>query len=328
MIEFWATALALAIFLYVILDGFDLGVGMLFPFAGSAEDRDRMLGSIAPVWDGNETWLVVAATVLFGAFPIVYSTLLSAFYIPLTLMLAGLILRGVAFEFRYKAGALRWVWDAGFVVGSYAASFVQGAAVGAIVQGLPVMNGRYVGGPFAWVGTFPILCGVALCVGYALAGASWVAGKTAGTLQDFALRAVPLLLFTLLAFLCALFVFAVRLNLALLDRWTERPAMLAFPVIGAVASAGIVWAILRRRDWLLFPCSAMIFVAAFATLAASFLPYMIPDSITIEQAAAPEASLSFMFWGAGVFVLPLTLAYTAVVYFIFRGKTPAEVEPN
>jgi cytochrome d ubiquinol oxidase subunit II len=324
MIEFWAGALALAILLYVLLDGFDLGVGMLFPFAGSSARRDRMLAAIAPVWDGNETWLIVAAATLFGAFPVVYAVLLSAFYIPLTLMLAGLILRGVAFEFRHKAESMRWIWDVGFVAGSYAAGFVQGAAVGAIVQGLPIVDGRFVGGPFAWFTPFALLSGVALCVGYALTGACWIAGKTTGDLRDFALGAVRALLLSLLVLLGALFLFAARIDLPMLARWIERPGMLVFPVLGALASAAIFWAAKSRREGLLFPFAALIFIAAFATLAVSFLPYMIPYSITIEQAAAPERSLTFLFWGAGLFVLPLTLAYTAVVYFIFRGKTLAE----
>jgi cytochrome d ubiquinol oxidase subunit II len=149
MIDFWSGALALSIILYVLLDGFDLGVGMLFPFAPGERGRRQMLAAISPVWDGNETWLICAGTILFGAFPIVFATLLSAFYLPIFLMLAGLILRGVAFEFRYKTGRLRWLWDAGFVAGSYTAAFVQGTAVGAIVQGLRIENGVYIGGPFA-----------------------------------------------------------------------------------------------------------------------------------------------------------------------------------
>jgi len=324
MIEFWAGALALAILLYVLLDGFDLGVGMLFPFAGSAAARDRMLASIAPVWDGNETWLIVAAAILFGAFPVVYSILLSAFYIPLTLMLAGLILRGVAFEFRHKAERMRWIWDVGFVAGSVIAAFVQGAAVGAIVQGLPVADGRFAGGPLSWATPFAMLSGLALCVGYALTGACWIANKTSGDLSCFALRTVQVLLAALLMFLGALFLFATRIDLQMLDRWSQRPAMLVFPLLGAIAAAGICWATWQRREHLLFPFATLIFVAAFGTLAVSFLPYMIPYAITIEEAAAPASSLSFLFWGAGLVVMPLTLAYTAIVYFVFRGKAPAE----
>src|SRR4051812_5061645 len=168
MAEFWAAALALTLLLYVLLDGFDLGVGILFGVAPDETARRHMMRAISPVWDGNETWLVLAATILFGAFPPVYALLLSAFYLPLLVMLAALILRGVAFEFRYKSRRLRRVWDAGFAGGSLLAAFVQGVTVGALVQELPVQDGRYAGDAFAWASPFALLCGVGLCLGYAL----------------------------------------------------------------------------------------------------------------------------------------------------------------
>ncbi|MFB0488688.1 cytochrome d ubiquinol oxidase subunit II [Methylobacterium sp. OAE515] len=320
MVEFWAAALALSLLLYVLLDGFDLGVGMLFPFGPDERARRHMLTAISPVWDGNETWLVLAAATLFGAFPLVYSTLLSAFYLPVMVMLAGLILRGVAFEFRYKTVRLRWMWDVGFVVGSYTATLVQGATVGALVQGLAIENGRYVGGPFAWLSPFALLCGAGLCLGYALIGSCWLAGKTEGELQDFAFRAAPRLLVALLVFLLAAFAYAAFLDLRVMNRWVERPILIIFPLIGLAAVAGLVQAIRARDERRPFLMGALIFAAAFCTLAASFLPYMVPFSITIDEAASPESSLLFLFWGAGLFVFPITLAYTAAVYFIFRGK--------
>ncbi len=320
MIAFWAAALALTLLLYVLLDGFDLGVGMLFGIAPSETARRHMMQAIAPVWDGNETWLVLAATILFGAFPLVYALLLSAFYLPLLLMLAALILRGVAFEFRAKSRRLRGVWDAGFVGGSACAAFVQGTTVGALVQELPIRDGLYVGGAFAWLSPFSLLCGLGLCLGYALLGAAWLCGKTEDDVRDLGFRMMPRLLVGVLVFLAAAFLYALAMNLRVLHRWTERPELLILPLVGALASAGLFYAGRRRIDALPFPLAAVIFASAFATLAGSFLPYMVPFTITLAQAAAPEASLSFLFWGAGVVVLPITLIYTLVVYRIFKGK--------
>lgn len=328
MIEFWSGALALSIFLYVLLDGFDLGVGMLFPFAPGEGGRRQMLAAISPVWDGNETWLVCAATILFGAFPIVFALLLSAFYLPIFLMLAGLIFRGVAFEFRYKTERLRWLWDAGFVAGSYTAAFVQGTAVGAIVQGLPIENGVYVGGPFAWASPFALLCGLGLCIGYALIGCCWIIGKGGRDLHTYGFRVLPWLIGALLVFLVAVFAYALRIDLPVLHRWIERPILILFPVVGACAFGVLASGVRRKDGRFLFASAATIFIAAFGTLAASFLPYIIPFKITIEQAAAPESSLWFFFWGAGLVMLPLTLAYTAAVYFVFRGKVQTDKEYN
>ena len=321
MITFWAAALALSLLLYVLLDGFDLGLGMLFPFAPDERARAQMLSSISPVWDGNETWLVVAAATLFGAFPLVYSIAVSAFYLPVLLMLASLILRGVAFEFRYKSGpVMRLVWDAGFVGGSYLATLMQGMTVGAFVAELPVDGQRFTGGPFFWAQPLALTCGVGLCLGYALIGACWLAGKSEGRTRDFGYRLLPGLAMALLAFLAMSLGFSLYRHLQVMHRWVERPELAVFPLAGLLAAAGLGWGWKTRRDKVLFPCAATIFASAFGTLAASFLPYMVPFTITVEQAAAPQASLAFMFWGAGIIVLPLTLLYTGAVYFIFRGK--------
>ncbi len=321
MVEFWTAALGLSLLLYVLLDGFDLGMGMLFPFAPNEHARRHMLASISPVWDGNETWLVVAAAILFGAFPLVYSIAVSAFYLPILLMLAGLILRGVAFEFRYKAGrTMRRVWDIGFVGGSCVAAFAQGVIVGAFVAGLPIRDGRFAGDPFFWAQPLALTCGVGLCIGYAMMGCCWLAGKTDGPVRDFGYRWLPCLAAALLAFLAVSLALSLSRHLQVMDRWEQRPSLAVFPVAGALAGVTIALAWRRRLDHWLFPAGAVVFAAAFGTLAASFLPYMVPFTITIQQAAAPPSSLHFMFWGAGVVVLPLTLAYTAAVYFIFRGR--------
>ena len=328
-VVFWAAALALSLLLYVLLDGFDLGVGMLFPFAPSERSRREMLSAISPVWDGNETWLVVTAAVLFGAFPLVYSIAISAFYLPILSMLASLILRGVAFEFRAKSRGMRRVWDAGFVGGSYVATFMQGTAVGAIAAELPLaadstMGLRFTGGPMFWAQPLPLLCGLGLCVGYALMGASWLVGKTEGPSRDFAWRVVPWLLGALLLFLVAALAISLSHHLQVLQRWIDRPWLVIFPLVGLCGAAALVLAWRRRIDAWPFPATSAIFLAAFGTLAASFLPFMIPFKVTVAQAAAPDASLAFLFWGAGIVVLPLTLAYTIAVYFVFRGKVATD----
>ncbi|MBE7211877.1 MAG: cytochrome d ubiquinol oxidase subunit II [Gluconacetobacter diazotrophicus] len=327
MVEFWAGALALSLLLYVLLDGFDLGIGMLFPFAPDERARRHLLSSISPVWDGNETWLVVAAATLFGAFPLVYSIAISAFYLPVIVMLAALILRGVAFEFRYKAGpTMRLVWDAGFVGGSFVATFVQGTTVGAFAAELPISDGRFTGGPFFWLQPLALCCGVGLCIGYALMGACWLVGKTENETRGFGYRVLPGLAGALLLFLALSFAISLGRHLQVMHRWQDRPALVVFPLVGLLAMAALAMGWKRRRDGWMFPAGAAIFASAFGTLAASFLPYMVPFSLTIEQAAAPPASLAFMFWGAGIIVLPITLLYTGAVYFIFRGRVVEEDE--
>jgi cytochrome d ubiquinol oxidase subunit II len=320
VVMFWVVILAVSILLYVLLDGFDLGVGILFGVTRSETRRRAMMSAVAPIWDGNETWLVVAGVVLWGAFPVVYATLFSAFYLPLLLMLAGLILRGVAFEYRYKTERMRWVWDVGFAGGSLVAAFIQGLTVGALVEGLPIVNGQYVGGEFGWLSPFAVLCGVGLCLGYALLGACWLVKKCEADLRDAAYRLIPYLSIGLLVFLVVVFAYALAENLRVMGRWLERPYLLVFPGIGVIAALVAAASVRRRRDGVPFYMVALIFAAAFGTLAISFWPYMIPFSITIDQAAAPHSSLAFMFWGEGLFVFPLMLLYTAISYTVFRGK--------
>jgi len=317
---FWVAVLAVSILLYVLLDGFDLGVGILFGLTRSEERRHAMLSAVAPIWDGNETWLIVAAVVLWGAFPVVYATLFSAFYLPLLLLLAGLILRGVAFEYRYKTERMRWIWDAGFVGGSLVATFIQGMTVGALVEELPISNGQYVGGEFGWFSPFAVLCGIGLCLGYALLGACWLVRKCEGDVREEAYRLIPYLSIALLAFLVVVFAYALAEKLQVTQRWLERPYLFVFPAIGVIAALLAAESVRSRRDEVPFYMVALIFVAAFGTLAISFWPYMIPFSITIEEAAAPHSSLAFMFWGAGIIVFPLMLLYTVISYSVFRGK--------
>ncbi len=319
MVMFWVLLLAISILLYVLLDGVDLGVGMLFGLTNSEIRRGAMLSAVAPIWDGNETWLVVTAVILWGAFPVVYATLLSAFYLPLIVMLLGLILRGVAFEFRNKTQRMRWIWDLSFAGGSLVATFMQGTTVGALVEGLQVTNGQYSGGDFGWFTPFAALCGIGLCLGYALLGACWLVKKCAAEVRDVAHRQIPVLAVGVLAFLVLVFAYALAEHLPILHRWIDRPYLFVFPAIGAVGAIVLAFSILNHNGHWPFYMVALIFVSAFGTLALSFWPYIIPFVITIDEAAAPPSSLAFMFWG-GVVVFPLMLLYTLISYSVFRGK--------
>jgi len=319
MVLFWFSVLAFSILLYVLLDGFDLGVGILFGLSRDEYRRREMMASVAPVWDGNETWLIVSGVVLWGAFPIVYATLFSAFYLPLIFMLAGLILRGVAFEFRENARRLRIVWGLAFCGGSVLAAFMQGVMVGALVEGLPVVHGDYAGSDFSWLSPFAVLCGVGLCLGYSLLGACWLVRKCGGETQAWAYRLIAGLSVALGLLLAVVFVLALALNPRVMDRWLERPYLFVFPLIGVVAAIVLALGVRRRRVRAPGYAAAVTFIAAFATFAITFWPYMVPFSITVDQAAAPHASLAFMFWGEGLFVLPLMLIYTIVGYRVFRA---------
>jgi cytochrome d ubiquinol oxidase subunit II len=315
---FWVSVIAIAIMVYVILDGFDLGIGILFGVAENEARRDAMITTISPFWDGNETWLVVIGASLFAAFPTAYSVFLPAFYIPVLLLLFGLIFRGVAFEFRYR-GARRF-WDAAFFVGSTVAAFVQGAAVGAMIRGIPVADGQYDGGPFIWLAPLPVATGIGLVLGYALLGASWVVMKSEGELREWARQRIPWLAIAVLIVLLWAFGAALVNRAQIGTDLADRAWGLVFPGLGLLAIAGIFLGVHWRHDSMPFVMTVVFFIAAFLTLAVLFWPYMIPYAITVGNAVAPDKSLSFLFWGAGVFVLPVIAIYTAVVYWVFRGK--------
>ena len=314
---FWVGVIAFAILVYVILDGLDLGVGVLFSVAENEARRDAMLATISPFWDGNETWLVVIGASLFAAFPMVYSVFLPAFYIPVLLLLFGLIFRGVAFEFRYRGA--KAFWDGSFCLGSIVAAFVQGAAVGAMIRGVPVAKGQYAGGAFEWLAPLPVLTGIGLVFGYALLGASWIVLKSDGELRDWARRRIPGLALTLLGVLIVAFDAALAERERIGTDLTDRLWGLMFPGLGLLAMAGVLISVRERSDSAPFAMTVLFFIASFLTLAVLFWPYMIPYQVTVADAAAPEKSLSFLFWGA-VVVLPVIVIYTAVVYWVFRGK--------
>lgn len=322
---FWLAVLALTLALYTVLGGYDIGVGILSGFAGRrSELRDRMAASISPLWDGNGTWLIVAGTVLFGAFPAAYSILLSALYQPLAVMLAGLVLRGVAIEFRPKAVASRWVWDLAFCTGSLLAALMQGVAVGLYAQGVPVAGQEYSGNGHEWLSAFPLGCGVVLALGYALMGASWLALKGEGELLAFARAAVRRLAPLVMLGAALVFVTTVELHPQVAERWVAHPSLLVLPALDLVSLLLAFRSASRPAAPQPFAFIAAASVLLLLSLAVSYVPYLVPFRLTLTDLAAPESSQRFMFWGAGLFALPLVVAYTWVVHAVFRGKVRLE----
>jgi len=318
----WAFIIAFAVFVYVVMDGFDLGLGLLFPLFPKKADRDVIMNSVAPVWDGNETWLVLGGGGLMAAFPLAYAVLMPALYTPMIAMLIGLIFRGVAFEFRWKTQRERNRWDIAFAGGSLVAALAQGIALGAILQGVQVGGRQYAGGWWDWLTPFSLLTGAALVVGYALLGATWLILKTEGELRDKAYRLSWFLLFAMLGAIVAVSIATPFLNIGYAQRWFAWPnILLTAPV--PVAVAGVTLLLLRslanKQDRRPFFLSLALFALSYAGLGISMWPYIVPQSITIWQAAAPENSQVFMLFGVAV-LIPLILGYTAWSYWVFRGK--------
>jgi cytochrome d ubiquinol oxidase subunit II len=316
---FWAGVIAFAILMYAILDGFDLGVGILFGWTKDENLRVQMMDSIAPFWDGNETWLVVIGAGLFAAFPQVYAVFLGVFYLPVLFLLFGLIFRGIAFEFRFRSTRTRWLWDRGFTVGSTVVAFVQGAAIGAMMRGIPVVDGTYHGGSFAWLHPFAILSGIGVVLGYALLGAGWLALKNEGRLRDWAYARIRILVVGILVVVFAAFAFAFDTSVIARSDLHQRPSGYVFPVIALLALFVILSGVRGKRDGAPFALAVLFFFASWLSLIVMFWPYMIPYSVTVAGAAAPDVSLQFLFWAA-IVVLPIILAYTVAVYWVFRGK--------
>lgn len=319
----WALLIATAVFLYVVLDGFDLGLGILFPLARSKSERDVMMNSVAPVWDGNETWLVLGGGGLYAVFPLAYAVLMPALYAPIMAMLIGLVFRGVVFEFRFKARPERqWIWDIAFFLGSLIAALAQGIALGAIIQGIEVEGRAYAGGWLDWLTPFSIFTGIAVATGYALLGATWLVWKCEGPMQehfrDKALIAGGLLL--VMIGIVSLWTPALHPQFA--ARWFEFPQLLyTAPVpLMVLALAALLYSSLQSgRDVVPFLASLGLFLVTFVGLGVSLFPYVVPTSITIWQAAAPDSSLTFLLVGAAV-LIPIILTYTAYAYWVFRGK--------
>jgi cytochrome d ubiquinol oxidase subunit II len=318
----WAVVIAFGIFVYVLLDGFDLGLGLLFLAAPSHAARDTMMRSVAPVWDGNETWLVLGGAALFAAFPLAYAVILPALYLPLVLMLIGLILRGVAFEFRFKADTSRFLWDWAFAGGSLLATAMQGLALGAFIQGFAVADRHYAGGAFDWLTPFSILTGFALIAGYTLLACGWLIMKTEGELLDWAYGQAERALVTLVGFILVVSLWTPLQNAVVAVRWFSWPNIVMFspvPVVTAAVVVALHRALRRRRTYLPFALTAALFVLSYTGIAVSFFPYIIPPDITIWQAASPPETQSFLLVGL-VPILPIILGYTAWNYYVFRGR--------
>lgn len=318
----WALLIAFAVLAYVMLDGFDLGIGILFPFVKGSSDRDVMMNSVAPVWDGNETWLVLGGGGLFAAFPLAYATLLPALYAPLIAMLLGLVFRGVAFEFRFRAVRSKGLWDVGFAAGSILAAFCQGIALGTFVQGVAIDGRDYAGGWFDWLTPFTLLTGAALVVGYGLLGASWLIFKTTGDLRERAYGLALPFAIGVLALIAAVSIWTPLIHPGIAQRWFTWPNMLfvsPVPVLVAAVAVGLYWALKTGRDGWPFVLAQSLFVLSYIGLGISMFPYIVPRHFTIWQAAAPPESLGFMLVGASV-LIPVILAYTGYAYWVFRGK--------
>lgn len=318
----WYWIIGFGIFMYVLLDGFVLGIGILFPTVPHEHDRDVMMNTVAPIWDGNETWLVLGGAALFAAFPLAYAVILPALYLPLLGMLMALIFRGVAFEFRFKSGSKRYLWNLAFFGGSLVATFWQGVSLGAFVQGFEVVDRQYAGGTFDWLTPFSLFTGAALLAGYALLGATWLIMKTEGELQDRAYRYTLPLLYAVLAGIAVISIWVPLLSPQIAERWFSWPNIALFspaPLLTVVA-AFILWRSVRRRHTFSpFILSMGLFFLAYSGLGVSIWPNIIPPNISIWEATSPPESQLFLLVGV-LFLLPVILGYTAYSYWIFRGK--------
>jgi cytochrome d ubiquinol oxidase subunit II len=318
----WLLVIAFAIFMYVLLDGFVLGAGILFSFLPRDADRDTMMSSVAPIWDGNETWLVLGTGGLFAAFPLAYSIVLPALYLPFMLMLLGLVFRGIAFEFRFKAKRRRHVWDRAFQWGSIAATFCQGLVLGAFVQGFDLEGTRYVGSALAWASPFGILTGLALIAGYALLGATWLIMKAPGELESWGRRAAARLLLLVLALIAVISLWVPFLDNEIRERWFSLPNfyfLSQVPLLTVVAGY-LHWRTTHSRNTIApFLLTLALFTLAYAGLVISLWPNIVPHSIPYWAAAAAPGSQRFLLVGAAI-ALPAVLFYTGYSYYVFRGK--------
>ncbi|HKA46862.1 MAG TPA: cytochrome d ubiquinol oxidase subunit II [Methyloceanibacter sp.] len=319
----WGAILALAVFLYVLLGGYDLGLGVLFPLAPTHQDRDAMMNSVAPFWDGNETWLVLGGGGLLAAFPLAYSVMLPALYIPIILMLIGLILRGVAFEFRFKSERYRWTWDLAFTAGSIVAALMQGMIIGAFVHGFKIANNQFGGGPFDWLTPFSIVTGLAVIAGYVLLSAGWLIMKGDEALRDWAYSIGRCALIAVAVFIAVFSIWTPWLHPEIAKRWFTPANMVMLSPVPLATAATIcgLWLSLKKR-WRYWPflLGAAIFFLCYTGLAVSLFPYIIPPSITLWQAAAAPESQLFMLYGA-IPILPIILGYTAYSYYVFWDAT-------
>lgn len=318
----WALLIAFAVLAYVILDGFDLGIGILYPWMEDEHHRDQAMNTVAPIWDGNETWLVLGGGGLFAVFPLAYAVIMPALYAPIIAMLICLIFRGVAFEFRWKTKSGKRNWDWSFTLGSIGATFAQGVTLGALVQGIEVQDRAYAGGWWDWLTPFSLLTGAALVVGYALLGATWLLMKTDGWVRDRAYRLAWITGVGTLGMIGLVSLWTPFLDPVFMERWFTMPAIIyvaPVPLLVLGTAFLLFSSLARRQDGVPFFAALALFVLCFIGLGISFYPHIVPPSVTIWDAAAPDKSLSFLLIGA-VPLLVLILAYTSWSYWIFRGK--------
>ncbi len=323
---FFAFIIAFAILAYVVMDGFDLGVGILFPFLPVGRERDSAINSVAPVWDGNETWLVLGGGGLLAAFPLAYGMILSALYAPIIAMLLALVFRGVAFEFRWRDPRHRPLWDVAFTGGSIVAALAQGITLGALLQGIAVQNRTYAGGWFDWLTPFSLLVGVSLVCGYALLGSTWLVMKSEGSLQERCHRLAFRLGIATIVAMAAVSASTPFLRDAYWMRWFAWPQVLftaQVPLLVAIVTFVLFWSLRRGHHYTPFLMALALFGLGLAGLGVSLYPFVVPPSVSIWDAAAPHDSLAFMLPGVLVMV-PIILAYTGYSYWVFRGKTGHE----
>ncbi|MFJ3077590.1 MULTISPECIES: cytochrome d ubiquinol oxidase subunit II [Pseudomonas] len=323
----WAVIIIFGVMMYVVMDGFDLGIGMLFPFVKGEQDRDVMMNTVAPVWDGNETWLILGGAGLFGAFPMAYSVVLEALYLPLILMLIGLIFRGVAFEFRFKAKAhKRHIWNKAFIWGSLVATFFQGVALGAFIEGFKVVDRHFAGGTLDWLTPFSLFSGLGLIVAYTLLGCTWLIMKTEGPLQQQMHDLAKPLALVLLVVIGIVSLWTPIAYPQIADRWFSMPNLIWFmpvPILVLVTFYGLLKAVARNAHYTPFLLTLVLIFLGYSGLGISLWPNIIPPSISIWDAAAPPQSQGFMLVGT-LFILPFILGYTFWSYYVFRGKVTHE----
>jgi len=319
----WAVIILFGVMMYVVMDGFDLGIGILYPFFDAKDDRDVMMNTVAPVWDGNETWLVLGGTGLLAAFPLAYAVILSAFYLPLVLMLVGLVFRGVAFEFRFKSPpGKRRLWDKAFVGGSVTATFFQGVTLGAYIDGIQVADGNYAGGPFDWLTPFSLFTGAGLIAAYALLGAAWLIMKTEGSLHERMRLLAKRLAWVLLAVLVVISVWTPLAHHEIAARWFSLPNVFWFapvPVLVLLAIRRLLHDLGGESHASPFVLTLALIFLGYSGLGISMWPNIIRPGISIWDAAGPPQSLGFALVGA-LLIIPMILMYTAFSYWVFRGK--------
>jgi cytochrome bd ubiquinol oxidase subunit II len=321
LINLWVCLVGVVIILYVILDGFTLGVGVLFPFAGDERQRDVMMDTIGPVWDANQTWIVFGGGALFATFPIIYTVLFSSLYIPLFTFLFGLIFRGVAFEFRAKSGH-KTAWNRAFFGGSVVAAFAQGLTLGAYISGIKVENGMFAGGAFDWLSPFNIMVGLALIAGYALLGACYLIIKTSGEVQNRAYRQARAAVLAVAGFMLIVSIWTPFRAPEIMARWWTVPRayfVWLFPVIGTIGFVLMLKSLQARRERMPFIAALIMFFSAYLGLQSGIYPYAVMPDVTIYQAAAQPETQTITLIGA-LTILPFVLGYTIYSYWVFRGK--------